>query len=855
MMQAGAHSSVWWKAYGKDPEVAAEALASKLTWREKTGLMQGHEKSWNGYTMQRGFFVGTVAGIPSVGIPPLNAMDAGQGYRTYYPETIGTVTAWPSNLALAATWDASLAFRYARALGAEFRAKRSNVLLGPAVDIARVGGGGRNGESLCGEDPQLCAPLVVEYVKGLKSKGVAAVLKHFAVNTQETNRGSHNNYASERAKWEVYYAPYQSAIDAGVASVMCAYNGVDGTRSCENPELLKKDLKQGMGFKGFVMSDWWAMKDKVAGSTGGLDMNMAGNKEIDYSPPWDDADFANMGDDAVHDSVRRILWGMLNSGAYDYPDHVCIPGLDSSCRDLAGVDVTSDAHIRLAHEVAAASVVMLQNDGVLPLARGLQVLVVGSACAYEQDVNRDWGWDEGDYYVNGGSGRVLSPRTASVLKGILESGSAIQGPKDDNVEAALDAMRRYRGQAAAVIACGGVASTEGKDRDSLKLDQHDFLVQLAAESKKRANDVPLIIITMSGGAVRTDFRSNTNALLSVFFTGQETGRALADVLYGDVNPSGRSPVTFPVNEGDMEPVCFSAHCHLQDGLNVGWRNLIGKPVAFPFGHGLSYTSFTYQWAVTPVSKFDANVGQQPYEVIVDVRNEGASQGQDVVQLYLRFPAMAGEPEKLLRGFHRTSLLRVGESEKVTFKLHMKDFSVWSDQAHKWQVFPGMFGLEVAASSRDVRLFADVDVVSNEDPELQPTSTPSPEPHFGFPTGVPVYIRSHRQQNLKDHNGRVWLTGNSQDWELWTIIDAGNGKVTIRSHRNAHLQDNNGHIGLSGNEEAWEQWVIKPVGNGKVTICSHRNQFLQDANGHVGLSDNKDLWEQWSLHTPDPYDGR
>jgi beta-glucosidase len=413
---------------------------------------------------------------------------------------------------------------------------------------------------------------------------------------------------------------------------------------------------------------------------------------------------------------------MLNSGAYDRPTKTCIPGLDwNNCKDLSSVDVTSVEHTKLAREVAAASVVMLQNDGVLPISRTSRVLVLGFACSVDQFTDGSW---DGDYYVNGGSGRLLSPRTASVLKGIVEVGAKVtQGPKNDNVWDALEAMRRSSDHDV-VIACGGVTSGEGSDRSSLQLDQHEFLVQLAAENAKLAKPMPLVIVTMSAGAILTDFRTNANAILSTFLTGQETGRAVADVLFGDVNPSGRLPVTFPQKEDDLTQVCWDMHCGFTEGLNVGWKNLINKAVAFPFGHGLSYggsMAFRYDWADQPAPMFDVNGADDGYEFSVVVQNNAAHQGREVAQLYLKFPTDAGEPEKVLRGYHRTSLLLPDRSEKVIFKLFAKDVSIWSEHAHKWQIASGTYCIEVGSSSRDVRLVGHFKVVG---PELEPTPEPT-----------------------------------------------------------------------------------------------------------------------------------
>lgn len=303
-------------------------------------------------------------------------------------------------------------------------------------------------------------------------------------------------------------------------------------------------------------------------------------------------------------------------------------------------------------------------------------------------------------------------------------------------------------------------------------------------------------------------------------------------------------MTFPQKEDDVTQVCWDMHCGFTEGLNVGWRNLINKPVAFPFGHGLSYggsMAFRYDWADRPAPIFDVSGGHDDYEFSVVVHNNAAHQGREVAQLYLKFPAEAGEPEKVLRGFHRTSALLPDRSEKVTFKLHAQDISIWSEHAHKWQIVPGTYYIEVGSSSRHVRVVGHFKVRG-----LEPEPTPGPTSPPLYLTNVPVLIQSHRQQNLKDTNGQLQVTENADDWEQWRIIDEGNGKVTIKSHRDQNLQDNNGRVSFSGNSDSWEQWTISDAGNGKVTIRSHRNQNLQDANGQVGLSENAEAWEQWSI---------
>ena len=507
---------------------AASQLVALLGRDDKFRLVQG--VGWNGWVKQKGFYVGNILGVPRLGIPSINMQDAAQGFRTIDPRMVGQVTSWPCALALAATWDPSLARKWGQALGREFRAKGANVILGPSVNVHRVARNGRNAEYLSGEDGALGAPLADGYVRGVQGEGVAAVVKHFVLNSQETHRSAQSSDASDRTLWEVYYPPFEAAVRAGVASVMCGYNRINGTYACGNAHVLRRHLKLQMGFDGWVMSDWWATHSTHAAARG-VDQNMPGSDRYfdgyslgrldERSAPRAAAATA-LGQTAeaapatataptaaeqaaaeaaaeadaydLDDMARRILGGMLGAGAWAAPQ--CTAGCD--CHEaLYEVNASRASHTALTRQIATESIVLLQNDRVndrdlLPLAPGVTVALLGSACVATNAVNQD-DWTAGNYYTVGGSGRVIGPYAVSVREGLEARGVRLVVEERDDVEAAKRAMQG----ADVVVACGGATSTESRDRPSLKLDQHDFLLALA---KSMPQALPLIILAMAPGA-------------------------------------------------------------------------------------------------------------------------------------------------------------------------------------------------------------------------------------------------------------------------------------------------------------------------------------------------------------------
>ena len=724
-----------YEQWGATPEEAASKLVDEhLTWEEKANLLHGY-----GGVGTVDWYVSQVRGIPRLGIPSTNMQDAGQGFRTVHSKQYGQVTSFPCQLAAAATWDVTLMYRYARAIGDEFNAKGANMILGPAVNVHRVARNGRNAEYLSGEDPALGAPMADAYVRGVQSAGVAAVVKHFVLNGQETNRGWESSDVSDRVLWEVYYPPFKAAVDAGVGCVMCGYNRYNGTYVCGGggdgggggERAILHDLRGKMGFKGFVMTDWWALHQTEAAHYGvdqeqPMKLRNGAQGYFNHGAlQWVNADVDAM--------ARRVLTGMFMGGAWDARGGEsgaarprCTPGDDCSYLLYQSM-ARSDAHQALAREVAAASSVLLKNDGgVLPLRKGggLKVALMGSACtsAFLGDwVNQ---WDAADIYTVGGSGRVgVSPSLAStILEGLQERKDAGDLSAlnlydfDWNPSEWVPGALRDNDVA---IACGGTAAAEATDRRDLKLDQDAFLVEAAtiARDARRSREhsvAPLIVVGIAPGAITADWADGADAAVLMFAPGQETGRAFTDVLFGDVNPSGRLPVTIPKREEDCVAPSWDERIPYSEGLAVGWRGLVNKEVRFPFGHGLSFTSFAHSWSRTPPARVAAPAapssagGGGTATVLVTLRvtvtNTGERAGHEVLQLYLAYPESAGEPPLVLRGFRKTPLLAPGESANVAFGLDAEALSIWSGEDvggfGGWQLVEGRFRVLLGASSRN-----------------------------------------------------------------------------------------------------------------------------------------------------------
>ena len=470
---------------------SANATLAQMTQEEKSSLLLG--VGWERGELRKWWYVGNTPPVRRLGIPPLNMMDAGGGFRTYWSELIGTVTCWPSLLALASTWDAALVGEVASSIADEFVAKGANVLLGPSVNVHRVPRGGRNFEYLSGDDPYLGAKLTASYVRGVQSRGVLAVVKHFAFNQQETNRDTSESVVDDATAAQLYFPPFEAAVAAGVGGVMCSYNRVGGgfgggAYACGSAPLLSRALKGAMHFSGPVISDWGA-SHATSDLSAGLDVEM----------PMDVDDGAAGGHWFSPEALRAAPPSSVDSAALRVlaaMDRVGLRSRDycaAPCERELSADATSDAHTSLARRAATESIVLLRNErGALPISTDVKrITLLGTASAaqpYDPAVpGADWA--RGDYYSGGGSGhvsagtRVVTPRDG-IRARARASGIAVRAlPTDDPAEAAEAVRAGEAASHASHLTVVVVATTSGEsvDRPSLSLDNDaDALVAAAA---------------------------------------------------------------------------------------------------------------------------------------------------------------------------------------------------------------------------------------------------------------------------------------------------------------------------------------------------------------------------------------
>jgi len=679
-----------WNDATKTAAERAELLLAHMSTQDKVHMLHGDCMSCSCP------YVGVISANNRLGIPALNTHDGPQGFRNK-PLADASSTSWPGAMAMAATFDPDAVHEWGAAMGKEFRAKGANVQLGPGLNLARVPANGRNFEYLSGEDPYLGYVLAKQVVKGIQEQGIIATGKHWVVNSQEEHRYDVSEDADERTLFEMYYPPFEGAIEAGLGSMMCSYNRINGTYSCENPMTLGH-LRDKLGFQGFVMSDWYATHS--ASLRQGLDMEMPFGIAINsFSLTPSEA----VSTAEIDTSVRRILRVMFEMGIMDAP-----PSTWNSSRYL--VNVSTPKSITQARRFGAESTVLLKNaGGLLPLPAGARLALIGFAS--ENALALAYGH---------GSGEVRPSSYVSPLSGIrAAAGAGSEVLFDDGVD--MERAKDLARSSDFAIVFVGASASEGGDRENLALDGHCATWVLTGTklnctgndahqndmvSKVAQANPKTIVVASVPGAFLMPWLDDVAAVLTNFMPGQEVGNAIADVLFGRVNPSAKLPITLPNVENE---VGFSAqqypgalggdglhHAAYAEKLLVGYRyyeaNSISFTKGFPFGHGLSYTSFVY-----------SDLAVQGRSVSLTVANAGAVAGREVAQLYLAFPEAAGEPPLLLRGFHRTALLAPGQQERVAFELRERDTSVWDAAEHGWAPVRGTFGLLVGSSSRDLRL--------------------------------------------------------------------------------------------------------------------------------------------------------
>ena len=701
----------------KDPKLAVEArvadLLHRMTLEEKVALLAGS---------------GWMESQPNerLGIPAIKMADGPMGVRAWTGSSAVTnaanavrvtSTAFPAGLAMAATWDPDLLAQQGKVIGQEVKALGRDMILGPTVNIARQPLWGRNFEGY-GEDPYLASRLVIGYIKGVQGEGVIASVKHFAANNQEFERHRIDEKIDERTLYEIYFPAFQAAVqEAGVWSVMSAYNKVNGLYCAENPVLLHDVLKKQWGFKGFVISDWGSTYSTAGTVNAGMDLEMPGGDpmKVWFAKPQTQTDGNGAGwltpekvlpaiaagqisTAALDDNVSRILRVTFDAGLFDKPH-------------AGGGAVDTSEQKTVARTAAAESIVLLQNTGdLLPIGKSIHSLaVIGPNAAVAR--------------TGGGGSSLVRPNYAiAPLEGIRErAGNAVQVtyaqgvaiPGEDANKDSPSARAQLRQDAAAVAAKTDAAivvvgnapsiESEGFDRTTLSLPAgQDELIAAIAKANKNT-----IVVINAGSPVAMDpWIGQAPAVLMMWYGGQEGGHALANVLFGDFTPSGKLPVTFPRKIEDTPAFGHypgeNLHTEYAEGLYVGYRHYDRANIEplFPFGHGLSYTKFEYSdLKVTP----DKIGPGRRVQVSLTVHNSGARAGAEVVQLYLhQAKSSADRPPQELKGFRRV-MLTAGQSQAVTFTVGPQAMSFYSVAKHAWVAEPSGFDVLVGASSRDIRL--------------------------------------------------------------------------------------------------------------------------------------------------------
>ncbi|CAM4491619.1 beta-glucosidase family protein [Paenibacillus xylanexedens] len=663
-------------------------LVQRMTLEEKAGMCSGLD-FWH------------LKGVERLGIPSIMVTDGPHGLRKQdgSADHLGLTssvpaTCFPSAAGLASSWDKELARQVGVALGEECQAEDVAVLLGPGVNIKRSPLGGRNFEYFS-EDPLLSTQMATGHIQGVQSQGVGTSLKHFAVNNQEERRMSIDAVVDERTLREIYLASFEGAVKDGQPwTVMCSYNKVNGTYAGENEWLLTDILKDEWGHEGLVVSDWGAVNERADALAAGLELEMPTSGGIGERKVIDAVESGQLPLDKLDRAVERLLTLIFN--AVDQKQD--------------GATYNKDEHHQLARKVAAESMVLLKNEeGILPLGREGEVALIGAFARKPR-------------FQGGGSSHINPTKVDDIVEEMTqvagESVTFSYAPgyriEADDVDETLmhEAVQAAQSADTAVVFVGlpDRYESEGYDRAHLRLpDNHIRLIEEIAKVQSR-----VVVVLSNGSPVEMPWLPQVRAVLEAYLGGQAVGGAMADLLYGEVNPSGKLAETFPAKlshnpsylnfPGERDRVDY------REGIFVGYRYYDKKELEplFPFGYGLSYTTFEY--ADLKVDRTELT-DQDEVNVHVRITNTGDRAGKEIVQLYVSdVESTVIRPVKELKAFAKMAL-EPGESEVVSFTLNKRSFAYYNVDMKDWHVETGEFDIQVGSSSRDIHVHTRVNVES------------------------------------------------------------------------------------------------------------------------------------------------
>nr|WP_255298928.1 glycoside hydrolase family 3 C-terminal domain-containing protein [Bacillus cereus] len=665
-----------------------KSIISQMTLEEKASLCSGLD-FWN------------TKGIERLGIPSIMVTDGPHGLRKQAEgaDHLGIYnsipsTCFPSAVGLASTWNKELINQVGVALGEECQAENVGVLLGPGANIKRSPLCGRNFEYFS-EDPYLSSQMAANHVKGVQSQGVGTSLKHFAANNQEHRRMSVDAIVDERTLREIYLASFEDVIkEAQPWTVMSAYNKINGEYASENTYLLNDILKEEWGFEGFVVSDWGAVNERVASLANGLELEMPSSFGIGEKKIIDAVNGGELTIEKLDQSVERLL-------------NIIFKAVDNQ---LENAVYSKEAHHQLAREVASESMVMLQNeDSILPLKKEGTVAVIGEFAKQPR-------------YQGGGSSHINPTK----LESILEEIEMVSGEKtnilfaqgydlaSDNVdENMINEAKKVAESADAAVLFVGLPDryeSEGFDRKHLQMPKnHVQLIEAIAEVQNN-----IVIVLSNGAPIEMPWIGKVKGILEGYLGGQALGGAIADILFGDANPSGKLAETFPkVLSDNPSYLNFPGEgdkVEYKEGVFVGYRYYDKKKIEplFPFGFGLSYTNFEY--SNLSIDKKEIK-DTDTVSVRVNVKNTGSIAGKEIVQLYIKdVESSMIRPEKELKGFEKVEL-QPGEEKTVSFILNKRSFAYYNVEWKDWHVETGEFEILVGKSSKEIVLHDSIFVQS------------------------------------------------------------------------------------------------------------------------------------------------
>jgi len=684
-------------------EPLIDSIISEMTLDEKVGMLHG-----------TGMFVS--GGVERLGIPEFHYTDGPNGVReelerhSWNPLNLGndSATFFPTGSALGATWNRELAYQYGEALGLETRARGKDMILGPAVNIMRTPIGGRTFEYFT-EDPYLNAEISVGYVRGVQNQDVAVCVKHFAANNQESERNRVSIEMNERTLREIYLPAYKATVeDADAMGMMGAYNKFRGEYLCQNDYLNNQMLKGEWGFKGMIVSDWGATHNTVTAALGGLDVEMGTwtrNQNYDQNfmglPLRDSVLAGIIPMDVINDKVHRILRVTYN--------------LNKMEEGRQKGEFVSGRIQKIARDVASESIVLLKNEKtLLPLSISnlKSIAVIGFNATRKQAKGGFTAGVKTKYEITpleglkNKIGNLVQINYAMGYEQKFEQENnwrtpAINTPNDSLIAQAVEAARNSD---VAIIFAGNTREieTETLDRETLTLPfgQDELIKAVAAVNPNT------VVVIIAGAPVNLNTTNEVApSILYGWFNGSEGGNALADVLFGDVNPSGKLPFTIPVNLNDVGVHALNAYpgenqvMEYKEGILVGYRWFDTKNIApaFPFGFGLSYTTFEF----TDL-KSDKNVYQtgDQIQLSLSIENTGTIEGKEVVQCYMHDEASSVmRPAKELKAFEKVDL-KPGEKKRVTLTIDVEDLAFFDENSNNWKIEPGNFTFMVGSSSRN-----------------------------------------------------------------------------------------------------------------------------------------------------------